>query len=496
MNRFIVLFLMVLTSSTGVFAQFVDCYAEANWTIDATNTGPNTLEPGVVFDNNISTMTLTADGDFMGVSGSMNPAGIPFDCSFDDGIVKACITIPSSGTISFSWFYTMPIFLEDPANEPFGYCLNANNFVSLITPGLFITQNGVANIEVESGDELCIVMASYFSEEFQAVATVFNFSGTECVAAPPMVELSVASEILCNGDETGAIGIDVTGGTEPYMISWENGIDPENVPAGEYCVTVTDSELIEVVECITISEPDEITIDVQISGEIGCFGGFVSATAIPSGGTGDYMVNWSNGEVGDTATELTSGENDVSVTDSNGCLEIATFMITAPEELTVFISMVAETNMDMNGTATATGNGGTPPYAYAWDTEPAQTTETATNMASGDYNVTVTDANGCEVTGSIFVDNMVGTLDFENLVELELFPNPSNGQVSVILELERAQDFAIELFNNFGQKVSRTNFNNTKTVNQIFDWTDLPKGLYWISLISDKEQLSQKLILK
>ena len=36
-----------------------------------------------------------------------------------------------------------------------------------------------------------------------------------------------------------------------------------------------------------------------------------------------------------------------------------------------------------------------PPYTYAWNTTPPQTTTTIDNLDAGDYSVTVTDANGC-----------------------------------------------------------------------------------------------------
>jgi hypothetical protein len=170
-------------------AQFPDCYGEQNWTIDISNTGPNNLEPGVVFDNDGGTITFTADGDFQGLSIDQ-PAGFPFDCSADDGLVMACITILADGMVSFDWNYTMQLFFEDPANEPFGYCLNGDNFISFVTAGVFENQSGTANISVSAGDELCLVQASYFSEEFQAVTTVSEFSAPSPTAAPVFVSTS------------------------------------------------------------------------------------------------------------------------------------------------------------------------------------------------------------------------------------------------------------------------------------------------------------------
>lgn len=48
-----------------------------------------------------------------------------------------------------------------------------------------------------------------------------------------------------------------------------------------------------------------------------------------------------------------------------------------------------------DGTATVTASGGTPPYSFAWNTTPAQNTATATGLAAGTYQVTVSDFTGC-----------------------------------------------------------------------------------------------------
>jgi len=57
-------------------------------------------------------------------------------------------------------------------------------------------------------------------------------------------------------------------------------------------------------------------------------------------------------------------------------------------------------NNGTNGTATAVPNG-IAPYTYSWNTSPIQTTQTATNLPSGTYTVTVTDGSGCVSTATV-----------------------------------------------------------------------------------------------
>ena len=257
MRIFYIILFISMSWVTAINAQFTDCYEESNWTIGTNNTGPNTLTPGVVFDNVNNTMTLTADGDFQGLSNNM-PAGFPFDCSYDDGIVKACITIPADGTVSFDWNYTMQMFFEDPGNEPFGYCLNGDNFVSLVQAGVWNEQNGTANIPVSVGDELCIVQASYFSEEFQAVSTVSNFSAPTCPIETTLVDCYSEDHWTINTENTnGGVIIDET--SIIINADSDNGgtnLDAIDCGAADGNVTV----------CITAPASGDIIFDWNIDG--------------------------------------------------------------------------------------------------------------------------------------------------------------------------------------------------------------------------------------
>ena len=81
----------------------------------------------------------------------------------------------------------------------------------------------------------------------------------------------------------------------------------------------------------------------------------------------------------------------------------------------------------MNGTATVVASGGTPAYTYSWNTSPVQTTATATGLAAGTYNVTVTDHNGCTVTsGTTILPSGIGDV---NELSVLLYPNPAYDKI-------------------------------------------------------------------
>lgn len=84
----------------------------------------------------------------------------------------------------------------------------------------------------------------------------------------------------------------------------------------------------------------------------------------------------------------------VTVTDSLGCIRKDTINVTARLQL-ASSAINAVCYGSATGSATASASLGTPPYAYSWNTVPAQTTATASNVAAGTYTVTLTDARGC-----------------------------------------------------------------------------------------------------
>ena len=58
---------------------------------------------------------------------------------------------------------------------------------------------------------------------------------------------------------------------------------------------------------------------------------------------------------------------------------------------------------DRTGTATATPSGGVAPYTYTWNSIPPQFNQTAVGLGAGNYNVTVTDANGCSQSATVTI---------------------------------------------------------------------------------------------
>jgi gliding motility-associated-like protein len=242
--------------------------------------------------------------------------------------------------------------------------------------------------------------------------TTESFTVTETAA------LTVATtqvDVVVYGEATGSATAIPSGGTEPYGYSWnttpvQTDATATGLAAGTYKVTVTDANGCIAEAEVTITQPAEpLAVAITAQTNVDCFGeASGSATAEATGGAAPYTYTWNTTPVqtGPVALLLPAGTWTVTVTDDAGATETADVTITQPSEaLAVTMAKTdVRCNGESNGTATATATGGTAPYTYEWNTVPVQTDAQATGLAAGTYTVTVTDANGCIISGNVTID--------------------------------------------------------------------------------------------
>ena len=233
---------------------------------------------------------------------------------------------------------------------------------------------------------------------------------------PPPLEADWDGEILCNDD---LIDVTVTpsGGTPPYKLFdgatevgdfTDDTFVVEDVGAGEYFWTVVDANDCEAELDFTLEQPDELLADWDAD-EILCYGDLVDVTVTVTGGTEPIKLFDGDDEVGTFVAgefivpDLPAGDYLWTVIDANDCVDIVEFTLEQPDELMCEIVdfTTSECEAD-NGTATVEAYGGTLPYTYLWSD--GQTTAIATGLAPGFYEVTVTDANGCETTCYVTIE--------------------------------------------------------------------------------------------
>ncbi|EIJ40455.1 hypothetical protein JoomaDRAFT_3515 [Galbibacter orientalis DSM 19592] len=145
-----------------------------------------------------------------------------------------------------------------------------------------------------------------------------------------------------------------------------------------------------------------MTASITSQTNVACYGNSTgSLTVTPANGASPYTYLWNDGSAQTTATAsgLSAGNYEVTVTDNNGCTATASATITQPTALSTSITATPVSyNGGNDGTIDLTVTGGTTPYGFDWSH--TATTEDLTGLTAGTYNVKVTDVNGCTITTS------------------------------------------------------------------------------------------------
>jgi gliding motility-associated-like protein len=208
------------------------------------------------------------------------------------------------------------------------------------------------------------------------------------------------------GQNNGLINISVTGGSGSYTYLWSNSLTTttiSNLTAGVYTVTVNDAVGCSVVQNVLVSSSSGISVTGTVTNaqclnpNTGVIITSVSGGAIP------YTYLWSNSLTTSSISSLAPGNYIVTVTDKDGCIEIAQFTVSINGNLQINVNTTLAGCQTANGTATASTTGGSAPYSYVWSN--GQTGTTATGLSVGVYSVTVTDALGCSGTQTFTVNS-------------------------------------------------------------------------------------------
>nr|WP_299172738.1 hypothetical protein [uncultured Allomuricauda sp.] len=254
-------------------------------------------------------------------------------------------------------------------------------------------------------------------------------------------------------------------------------ISLENIPAGTYTLTIWDSKYAQASSktgCTTsdsfvMGQPPQLQLNIQESIPISCNSANTfnnpsndgQLTAVASGGVPfnplidgryEYIYSWKkkNGnnvwqvvpnESTNVLNNVDAAEYSVNIEDANGIV-IGVYVNNQLQQYQDIIYVLEEPDLlevdlqktdvycfsGMDGTATVSIIGGTPPYDIFWVT--GESTNTIENLFPGNYWVQVTDARGCQAEGEINIGQPAEPVSLsEGLVKEPLAFGFTNGSV-------------------------------------------------------------------
>ncbi|MBI2269580.1 MAG: gliding motility-associated C-terminal domain-containing protein [Bacteroidetes bacterium] len=255
-------------------------------------------------------------------------------------------------------------------------------------------------------------------------------------ALPPNV-IANAVPAVCFGTSTGGANATANAGSVPYTYSWSptggGGTATTPIPAGIYTIVVTDAQACTATATATVTEPPDIAITITKS-NVSCFGGSDGVVAaLVGGGTPGYSYSWSSGGTALVENNLSAGQYNFTVTDSQSCTKTNTVAITEPPVLTATGSVVNNVfcNGGSNGNIKASVTGGTPFYTYSWT--PAGGADSISGLLpQGSYTVNITDSKGCTTTTSAVITQPVPYSAFTVKKNVSCFGG-NDGQAKVVV---------------------------------------------------------------
>lgn len=228
--------------------------------------------------------------------------------------------------------------------------------------------------------------------------------------------------INCDGGATAL----ASGGNAPsaiYTFNWSSGeieVDMSSTASqlcqGMQTVVVTDENNCFNIGTVEIPSPVQLGFNPPVLNQPSCNGNSDgSITANGSGGVPAYTFLWDNGTTDITLANIPAGDYPVTVTDMNGCEFDTIFTLGEPDILIAFTSNTG--NVTCSGESDGfiqvdfTGGNGDP-MTYTWSGGLSSTTNSATELSSGVYTVTVSDVNGCSAEVSQVITEPIPVFGF------------------------------------------------------------------------------------
>ncbi|MEM6396910.1 MAG: gliding motility-associated C-terminal domain-containing protein [Bacteroidota bacterium] len=258
------------------------------------------------------------------------------------------------------------------------------------------TDTGLSLTDLQAGDYTVTITNDLGCEQ------TYDFSLTD---ENPALDFMADQVSASCGETNGSLTLSPSGGLGPYTYNWETGDNEPSIngqASGSYAFTITDALGCTLESQATIGEETTAAVASSVV-EPTCVDAENGSISLDLSGSGPFTVDWSNGEIGTDIANLGAGQISVTIVDANGCTITRDFDLQPTSSLDLDALVKDVTCFSgTNGSVTTTSAASLPPLIYEWSNNVV--TPNLTDVAAGIYELTITDAAGCEYESSYAIN--------------------------------------------------------------------------------------------
>lgn len=362
--------------------------------------------------------------------------------------------------------------LELPIDQQEWLCQNDSIYLEVL---------GFENYLWSTGEEESGIWVSEATEISLTVTTQEGFTLSSAsysiLEAPELLYETSFQPPTCAGFNDGLIEFS-SEAVDQFI--WDQDFDslsPSELGEGTYNLSMTDTMGCGYSFEFILDDPELLELQLA-SFDLLCAGdnsGYIEV--LSTGGTGDHILE---GEL----ENLAQGEYTITVTDELGCSTTESAFIDQPLELEVTFEVTHVIDGQL-GAIETTVLGGTPPYDFYWSNSSED--QSPEDLEPGPIQCNIIDANGCQFSEVIIIDEVVGVNELAQT--MEVYPNPTSG----ILQITGIQsaNVQVDIFSIVGKSVYSSLLSSTT-----LDLSHLAPGRYIIHLQDDHHFVSYNLIIR
>ncbi|MDX2246325.1 MAG: PKD domain-containing protein [Bacteroidia bacterium] len=328
------------------------------------------------------------------------------------------------------------------------------------------------------------------------VTNVFGCANSDTVnitkGTIPTVDLG-PDLVVCNNQT-----VTINAGNPGSQYLWSTSSTAQSITVGtpgEYSVQVTNAD-----DC-TASDTIKVVLS-PLTVELGpnftiCNG---DSTLLNAGNTGDTYM-WSTGATTPTIYITSGGTYAVTVMDTAGCVAQDAIIISAQANFVANFDITPDTSVLYQVMQFSDLSGGNP-TSWLWDfgdgLTSTQKNPTHAYQSIDTFTICLTVSDGIctnTVCQKLFVDIFAG-LEEELGLDLNVYPNPNDGQFSVDISLENAGEVGLEVFDLSGRILYHKPLGYVYTHSENIQLNNVAAGLYLLKVSVENVEVYRKIMVR